>query len=89
MVEVVLSRALGRYCGDRRTLRGAGDDIGTVLKDAVRDFPELERRILRPDGRIRPQILVYRDGTLLASGREGLPVTPGSALRLLQIVGGG
>ncbi|MEZ5979103.1 MAG: ubiquitin-like small modifier protein 1 [Planctomycetota bacterium] len=85
-----LPTPLRTFCGGADELPVAGENVGAVLRDLVRDHPGLAGRILDDEGSLRRFVNVFVDGRD-ARGLGGLEAEfdDGSVLTIVPAVAGG
>ena len=81
MPELHLWSGLRARAGGRDTVRVEGDTVGAILRDLVRNYPELEETI-------RAGVSVSVDGRIIASDLT-TPVAEDSEIYLMQRLKGG
>jgi hypothetical protein len=67
-----------------------GRTVGEVLQQVVQDNPSLRGQLMDDRGRLRKQIVVFIDGTLIEDRtRLSDPVEPAAELLVMQALCGG
>lgn len=89
-VEVRIPAPLQALAGGERSLRAAPGTVADVLRELGDRHPQLLRRILAPEGGLRPLVNVFV-GRTNVRGAQGLatPVPPGAVVSILPAVAGG
>lgn len=91
-MEWKLFADLAERAGDRRVPADAepGETVGAALEALLADRPALAERVRDPDGSLRPEINVLRNGTDVAT-EDGLETAleEGDELALFPPVSGG
>jgi molybdopterin converting factor small subunit len=90
VARVVITLPLRRYTDNLEVFDVEGATVGEVMRALGRRFPELATRLLRDDGSLKSQVLIYlggRDIRLLEG--ENTPVEAGSEIKLFAALAGG
>jgi sulfur-carrier protein len=88
--RLLLPASLRHYAGEHAEVEISGGTLGAALDDLAGRFPQLERRLRDEQGRLRPHILLFVDGTSVRSGAPmDTPVGDDAEVFVAPAVSGG
>jgi sulfur-carrier protein len=89
-VEVRLPTILRPSAGGDAVVTVAGDTVGEVFVDLVRQYPALRNQLLTPDGGLHRHLNVFlNDDDIRYMGKLDAKVTDTDTLTLMPAVAGG
>lgn len=89
-VTVQLPAELSRHCQGLTTNELSGKTVGEVLDNLWQRFPNLQERMVNPDGVLWPYLMLLHNGNRLAAeGYRDIVVTDGDRLEIESLATGG
>ncbi len=89
-VEVRIPVGLRSLAGRAATVRLTGRTVGELLADLARQYPDLGEKIVGPDGNLRDNVNVYRNGEdIRYQAMLDTPLAEGDTVQLVSALAGG
>src|SRR5579875_4094033 len=89
-VQVHIPTPLRPFTDRRDIVEAEGRDVGEVLDDLVRTFPQLRPHLFTPEGQLRSFVNVYRnDEDIRYTGAGSTPVSANDAISIVPSIAGG
>jgi molybdopterin converting factor small subunit len=88
-VSVEISPIFSRYTGNQVNLKANGSTVGECLQDLVRQYPDLKKVILDPDGNLYHSFDVFINGQSAYPKPMARPVKDGDKLYIMMLIQGG
>lgn len=90
MARIAIGYGLRRFTGGVAQLDLPGETVAALLQSLVARYPDLQPHLFNGEGRLRPWLRIYRNGTDIRYGL-GLaePVATEDQLTLVVVVAGG
>jgi adenylyltransferase/sulfurtransferase len=89
-VNVLIPIALRAYAGNQDALQVEGTSVKDVLDNFFKDFPDLQKHLLSPEGQIRNFVNIYlNDDDIRYLQKEKTAVNDGDTLSIVPSIAGG
>ena len=86
-MRVILPSPLYSYTGGRAEVDAAGATLAALAADLNARYPGIRFRMIDEQGRIRPHILIFVNGTIATAMSE--PLEPASEVHIVASLSGG
>ena len=89
-VKVLIPTALRAYTDNQDTLQVEGSNVKDIMDNFLKDFPELEKHLLSPEGQIRNFVNIYlNDDDIRYLQKEKTLVNNGDTFSIVPSIAGG
>ena len=88
-ITITVPTALRRFAGNQPSVEVAGHTIQEILKDLIRQHPQLGQHLYDKDGKLRNFVRIYvNDEDIRATG-DHTPVKEGDEIAIVPSIAGG
>ncbi|MBI4334540.1 MAG: MoaD family protein [Chloroflexi bacterium] len=90
MAEVQIPSLLRKAVGGEKQLKIQGETVGKVIDNLTQQHPTLKERLLTPDGKVQPFVVLYVNNEDIRFLQEmNTPLKDSDVLAILPAVAGG
>ena len=89
-IRLGIPEELGRYCDGSDRFEMIAVTWNEAVSQLVNQFPDIESRLLRRDGKLKAHLIVFCNGASVhAAELPSLAVSPGDELEIMFAISGG
>ncbi len=88
-INMEIASVFKRYTGNQSKIDVSGKNIGEVLQDMARQYPETRKVFLDEEGRLLRSYDIFINGKSVYPLKPETPVKEGDKLDLVMIINGG
>jgi len=89
-VKIIIPVALRQYAKNQQSIRLSGQNVGELLDNLVREFPNMRKHLFSEDGQIRSFVNVYvNDDDIRYLEKSATKLKEGDIISIIPSVAGG